>query len=265
MLWDFDGTLGQRRTGRWGACLLQLLDRELPAHEITREVLSPHLQRMFPWHDHHLEHPHLSEPARWWQHINGLLAGALAGAGLPSADADRVVTTGFRQLYLHPDEWELYPDAIPALAAVNEAGARNVIVSNHVPELPDLIDHLGLADLVDVVITSAIVGAEKPHPAIFRAALAAVDFPDRVWIVGDNPVADIAGAARLGIPGVLVRAPDFTPDYVDRINRSYAGTDWLDWAEHCQVRAESLVDSADLILTKLAGPASAARSGRCAR
>ncbi|MFI5884541.1 HAD hydrolase-like protein [Streptomyces sp. NPDC051554] len=28
--------------------------------------------------------------------------------------------------------------------------------------------------------------------------------PERVWMVGDNPVADVAGAQALGIPGILV-------------------------------------------------------------
>lgn len=247
MLWDFDGTLGQRRTGRWGACLLELLDRELPGHQVTREALSSHLHSGFPWHDHHLEHPQLCEPTRWWQHINGILAGALVRTGVPTPVAHRVVTTGFRDLYLRADDWELFPDSRAALVTVRAAGGCNVIVSNHVPELADLVRALGVADLVDAVISSAIVGAEKPHPAIFGAALHGVGSPDVVWMVGDNPVADIAGAARLGIPGVLVRVPAFTPDYVERINLSYAGTDWLDWADHCKHRADDAATAARLI------------------
>ncbi|MFE2486978.1 HAD hydrolase-like protein [Streptomyces mirabilis] len=28
--------------------------------------------------------------------------------------------------------------------------------------------------------------------------------PGRVWMVGDNPVADIAGAHAVGVPGILI-------------------------------------------------------------
>lgn len=31
---------------------------------------------------------------------------------------------------------------------------------------------------------------------------------EQLWMIGDNPIADIAGAAALGIPGILVRKND---------------------------------------------------------
>ena len=55
------------------------------------------------------------------------------------------------------------------------------------------------ASLPDVFL-SGEVGAEKPDPRIFRAALACVDrAPEEVLHVGDDPERDIAGAARLGL------------------------------------------------------------------
>lgn len=50
------------------------------------------------------------------------------------------------------------------------------------------------------VLVSAELGAAKPEPAIFEAALALVDCrPDQALFVGDDPERDIAGAAALGM------------------------------------------------------------------
>ncbi len=80
------------------------------------------------------------------------------------------------------------------------------MLSNHVPELAELIEGLGLGELVGEVFTSAAIGYEKPHPEIFRHALRVCGSPGRVWMVGDNPVADVEGAEAVGVPAVLVRA-----------------------------------------------------------
>jgi putative hydrolase of the HAD superfamily len=80
-----------------------------------------------------------------------------------------------------------------------------VILSNHVPELEAIISGLGIRDRFAAVITSALIGYEKPHPEAFRIALAKAGHPETVWMVGDNPRADVAGAEAAGIPAILVR------------------------------------------------------------
>ena len=101
--------------------------------------------------------------------------------------------------------WQVFSDTVPALRATAGAGWRNVIVSNHVPELTGLVDALGLSSLVEDVFSSALVGYDKPHPELFRHALHACGDPARRWMVGDNPEADVRGAQALGIPAVLIR------------------------------------------------------------
>ncbi|WP_373294972.1 HAD-IA family hydrolase [Streptomyces fuscichromogenes] len=71
--------------------------------------------------------------------------------------------------------------------------SRHVIVSNHVPELDILLQCLGLHRHFLAVVNSPLVGWEKPHRRIFETALERVGRPEHVWMVGDNPVADIAG------------------------------------------------------------------------
>ena len=110
--------------------------------------------------------------------------------------------------YYSPDAWRLVVDATRALEQARLAGYRNVILSNHAPELPDLVRDLGLSPLVELTITSAAVGAEKPNRLIFQRAIElAHACVERSWMIGDNPVADIAGAEAAGLRAVLV-----TPD-----------------------------------------------------
>ena len=91
-----------------------------------------------------------------------------------------------------------------------------MVLSNHVPELEDIVTGVGLRGHFEAVLTSALMGYEKPHPEAFRMALREAGSPEQVWMVGDNPVADVQGAESLGIPAILVhsdgpaarRAPD---------------------------------------------------------
>jgi putative hydrolase of the HAD superfamily len=130
-----------------------------------------------------------------------------------------------RERYTDPAGWLLYDDTIPALTELSRRGWRHVVLSNHVPELPAIIKSLGLAPHLAAIVNSASTGYEKPHPQAFRLALAAADRPDRIWMIGDNPTADIAGARAAGIDAILVRtsnpglrhhAPDLTtvPDLI---------------------------------------------------
>ncbi|ATB37132.1 haloacid dehalogenase [Cystobacter fuscus] len=58
----------------------------------------------------------------------------------------------------------------------------------------------GLEDVLPDVFLSGEVGASKPDPRIFTAALAHVGCaPAEVLHVGDDPVRDIAGATRVGM------------------------------------------------------------------
>lgn len=85
-------------------------------------------------------------------------------------------------------------------------GWRHVVLSNNVPELEVNLGLLGLGEVVDVVVCSAAIGYEKPHPEAYRCALRAAGDPKTRWMVGDNLQADVLGAERAGIPAILVRS-----------------------------------------------------------
>lgn len=72
-------------------------------------------------------------------------------------------------------------------------------------QLGALLDRLGVVDVVDAVVSSADAGEAKRSGALFQQLLdrAGVD-PERVAMIGDNPLADGRRAEAAGIRPVLV-------------------------------------------------------------
>jgi putative hydrolase of the HAD superfamily len=203
MFWDFEGTLASGSGGWWGGTLHDALRDRFPETRVTREMLSRYLETGFPWHEPDKPHPHLNDPEDWWRHMHGLLARALVNVGIAESDA-AICASQVRTRYLAPSRWIVYDDAIPALNAVRDLGMRNIILSNHVPELEWLVNELGIGACVEAVTNSALVGYEKPHPKIYEIALKAAGSPHQAYMVGDNPLADVAGPEAAGIPGILI-------------------------------------------------------------
>lgn len=201
LIWDFDGTLAHR-PGLWSGALLDVLDRHRPGHGVTREALRPALQSGFRWHAPEREYARHHDPRAWWAELEPVFAAAFRGAGVQGAAE---LPAHVRAAYLDPAGWQVYDDALPTLEALNRRGWQQVILSNHVPELPALVDQLGLGPLVSAVYTSAALGVEKPHPAAFRAVLDAVPMHAQAWMIGDSLRADVGGAAAVGLPAILVR------------------------------------------------------------
>jgi putative hydrolase of the HAD superfamily len=218
VLWDFDGTLAMR-SGQWSGVLLQVLSEyELGCH-ISIEDVRPHLAHGFPWHTPEVCHPHLCDPAAWWESVEAVLARACENAGVDSNHARKLARLAHER-YIDSSGFVVFGDALPALEELRTSGWKHVILSNNFPELPDVIRHLPISEYISACINSAATGYEKPHPAAFKIALAAAGNPEQVWMVGDNPVADIKGADAAGIPAILARtapkekvsyyAPDLT-------------------------------------------------------
>jgi putative hydrolase of the HAD superfamily len=62
------------------------------------------------------------------------------------------------------------------------------------------IEALGLHDLMDTILISQREKLRKPDAAIFRRAAGCLNVsPEHCLFVGDNPVADILGAAAAGM------------------------------------------------------------------
>lgn len=205
IFWDFDGTLARRAGGTsFGACMVETLDEHEPHHRVDVAALQPFVRSGFPWHTPEVAHLHLSTATTWWEHVEPLLVRGFEGVGFTPARA-RTLGRMARERYVDTRHWELFTDTTPTLSTLRDLGWRHLILSNHVPELKAIVAELGLASFFEAVINSADTGYEKPHPEAFVIARRAAQEPPVVWMVGDNPTADIAGAEAVGIPAILVR------------------------------------------------------------
>jgi putative hydrolase of the HAD superfamily len=86
------------------------------------------------------------------------------------------------------------------LDALRAAGWRLGLVSNCTGEVPGLWKRTPFASRFDTVAFSCVVGAAKPDPAIFLAAVAGLGLsPNECRYVGDGRDDELAAAAGLGM------------------------------------------------------------------
>ncbi len=204
ILWDFDGTLVKFTS--WRLALMDVLDEFEPGHGIDLEQLRPFLRDGFPWHRPDEPHLHLDDPDKWWQALEPFFICAYQGLGFDSRRSTELAGR-VRKYMNNPVRYILYDDAIQVLHDLKEKGWKHVILSNHMPELPQVVDALGLFVYIDFCITSGVAGYEKPNPMAFSVALSMAGRLDKVWVVGDNLNSDVRGAEASGIPAILVHSP----------------------------------------------------------
>ena len=146
---------------------------------------------------HHLEGVDRARLASLRDSCAGVL---VDGLGLPPTAFDEVRRAMLASLSFSP-----YPDARPALEELRAAGTRLVVASNWDCSLAEVLERVGVLGLVDGVVSSAAVGAAKPDPALFAAALdVAACRPEAALFVGDSLERDVAGARAAGMAAVLV-------------------------------------------------------------
>jgi putative hydrolase of the HAD superfamily len=116
----------------------------------------------------------------------------------------RRVGEGFARITL----WSrVLPETPPLLEKLRARGYCLGVISNSIGTMEQQLQRVGLARHFQVIIDSAVVGVEKPHPEIFRLALARVPGgvePAQAVFVGDTNATDIGGAELAGLHGVLI-------------------------------------------------------------
>lgn len=183
---------------------------------VTAEQLHPYTTGGYTWSQPDIPHPELDTPEKWWDMLDANFARAFAANGADEHLAWQLARQ-VRYVYPQPQYFQLYEDTLPTLDALSAQGWTHLILSNHVPEFRTIAEALGLTSRVRAIFNSAEIGYEKPHPQIYRATLDAIPDAEKIWMIGDNPVADVQGAEAMGIPAILVRrhtegVTRFSPD-----------------------------------------------------
>ena len=138
----------------------------------------------------------------------------LRGAGLDVSPA--LAESVWRIGASVPKSFALFGDVAPTLAKLKEMGFATGILSNLVEDLEPLVNDLGIAPNLDALVTSLEVGAEKPDPRMFNAALKKLGVsPQEAVHVGDQYHSDVGGAKGVGMNAVLLDRGDWHPDITD--------------------------------------------------
>lgn len=120
----------------------------------------------------------------------------------------------FRQAEL----WRVFDDVVPTLTELKQRGFRLGVISNFDSRLDDVLRGCELAEFFDSVHISTRVGAAKPDPVIFDAALAHHRIEaSQAWHVGDSPREDFEGAQSAGLQAILLDRNEHHADKPTRI------------------------------------------------
>lgn len=135
----------------------------------------------------------------------------------------------FAELWHHyagAEGWRPAPGAHECLETLAKRGLRLGVLSNADQRLPGVLRELDLDAYLHAVTLPAEVGAAKPDPAIFAAALAKLGVPpDRALYVGDHAERDVGATRETGLFAFdAVGFPDLRalPRALDRLEEDLA-------------------------------------------
>ena len=118
-----------------------------------------------------------------------------------------VITLDLEQTYWRTflSHCELFPGVRDFLLALRRNGIGTAIITDLTSQIQfRKIIYFGLDDCFDYVVTSEEAGADKPEEAPFRLAIDKLGLdPSRIWMIGDHPVNDVAGARNFGLSTLL--------------------------------------------------------------
>lgn len=124
-----------------------------------------------------------------------------------------------------------FPDAVPGLRALAEAGHGLYVLSNGSPEMMQrCLVNSGLAEHFTAWMSVDAVGAFKPSPTVYEHAARILGRPIRtMWLVSCNPF-DVIGAKSAGMRTVWVNRSGMPYDTIgeppDIVVSSLEGLTW---------------------------------------
>ena len=204
VFFDVGGTLVRSKAARWrilhGALLpLGFMVAEADANRAYRRLDTEYAGRTFP------PERGVEGSRRFWTEYDRSLLSILT---IPySQKADDAIQTAFAEFVSRPtgENYEAFPDALPCLLAIRNAGLKTGAISNADGRLSAILRATGLDEQFDLVVNSSEERIAKPDPRIFRIAL------DRLGVhaeesvhVGDLYHFDVLGARAVGIRPVLI-------------------------------------------------------------
>ncbi len=154
----------------------------------------------------------------WWQQV---VRQTFAGVGSLAEFGEERFAAFFAHLFEYfagADPWELYPETLPVLQALQGEGIRLGVISNFDSRLPRVLQALGLEGYFSSLTLSTQVGSAKPDPRIFQAALETQGIPpEAACHIGDSYREDYQGATAAGLRALWLDREGKDPSCQGRI------------------------------------------------
>ena len=203
LIFDFDHTLAYR-DGMWTATIYEIL-QENDYNNISYNKIEPFTHIGFPWYDYEIPHKVFFKDLSWWEYMEKMIKNIFLNLDIKDKEANKFSKL-FKDKYLNIEKWHLFGDTYEALTKANKNNFECYILTNHTPEIRDIIKGLEINKFIKKVYNSADIGYEKPHYKIYQALLNDLnDKPENFIMIGDNYISDITGARSNGINAILVR------------------------------------------------------------
>ena len=202
ILWDFDGTLAYR-DGMWVGTLFSILQKN--TINIPLEKIKPYLSKGFTWHTPELSHKEIFKGKTWWEYYESYFENIFVKLKIQKEIAMKL-SKQVKTEYKEKAKWCIYDDVIKALEKTIKNGNKNIIASNHIPELNEIVNNLNIGKYFTKIYSSGKIGYEKPNRIFYEYILNDQRTgKENCIIIGDSYESDIRGGENMGIKSILVR------------------------------------------------------------
>lgn len=201
VFWDFDGTIVYSNP-LWSNSVYNALKSVCSDTTVAFNEIRACMATGFTWHMPEKDFTAVTNE-KWWQYMNNYFYNCYISLGVPRNLAKKA-TVSIREIIKSKENYRLYSDAVYTIKALKDKGIKNVILSNNYPDLCDVLKALGIYDLFDNFVISAVEGYDKPRKEIFDIAKKLYPNAEEYYMVGDSINADIIGGNNAGIKTVLV-------------------------------------------------------------
>ncbi len=143
---------------------------------------------------------------------SGSLRSKLCQEFLGSLEAKEELMAKATALWKFSDA-DLYADAKKCIKEMKDLGCAIGIVANQAATVVDSLREHGIAQLIDFMGVSALIGLEKPNPEIFKKAIDVLGFaPEQIVHIGNRLDTDVIPAQSLGIRTAWILRGEANPE-----------------------------------------------------
>ena len=182
-LWDVKPALQKAEAAQW-----QWLKRRYPALSLSASDPTLNKRRR----DLIAQQPDLIHNISRFRQT--FITNLLVDAGIAVKEAEEASDAAFAAFMAHRNDVGLFAEAAPVLKVLSEKYVIGALTNGNAD-----VYRTPLATYFDFAFKAEDVGASKPHPELFKRALAHTDInPEQLIHVGDSNQHDIIGAKNAG-------------------------------------------------------------------